>query len=550
MIVLRPWHATLATIALLASFTAGRPFRTMQSTIPTGGVLVVVEAQIPATLNPAQSQALATFDIDSPVFDSLVYLDDRDRFQDDLATGYTRDAMGLHWKFHLDRRATWQDGFPLTARDIVYTCDLINNPKFGAASTLGFDHIKAVRAIGDYEVDFTLTSPYAPFLAYVGGQAILPQHILGKLRPENVKTDVAYNKMPLGSGPFRITEYASGDHITETAYTGYFRGAPHLAKIIFRSVPNNNTLTNQLQTGEVGLAGLTSSLSARQFNLLKRLPGIVTYNTQGSRWWHLDLIESGFFQDPAVRRALAYVSPKQRIIDQVALGYGTVADADQLPGTPYYNPAIHDSYPYNPAGAARLLTGDGFHRGSDGIWRKGGKPLAITLWGSSNSSDAKLAMQIIEQAWDTLGVQTTTKLVDDSLLYGTGVGPLNGPDRFRSPGLNAVYDPWISSAEPDDTYYWASNQIPNKTMMAGGNSDGYVNPEIDRLTAQGVQTIDAQKRATIYRRIQTILARDQPDIFLYWSRSLTAATGKLHGYDPTPYNFTIGWNAKDWYLMP
>jgi len=68
------------------------------------------------------------------------------------------------------------------------------------------------------------------------------------------------------------------------------------------------------------------------------------------------------------------------------------------------------------------------------------------------------------------------------------------------------------------------------------------------LTAQGVATLDQGQRIAIYRRIQTILAQDQPDLFLYWTRVLTAATPKLHGYAPQPYSFFIAWNAKDWYL--
>jgi hypothetical protein len=72
--------------------------------------------------------------------------------------------------------------------------------------------------------------------------------------------------------------------------------APHLDKIIFRIVPNNNTAINQIQTGEINVLGQTSSLSARQFNLLKRFPNVTTYNTPGFVWDHLDLIQSGFFR--------------------------------------------------------------------------------------------------------------------------------------------------------------------------------------------------------------------------------------------------------------
>jgi peptide/nickel transport system substrate-binding protein len=548
---LRKAAAVLGACALtsLGGLSGAAPHRALG--IPSGGTVIAAEAQIQGTLNPFLNQALATADVDSAVFDGLGYYDDKGVWRPDIATRYTHDAKGLHWTFFLNPKATWQDGVPVTAKDYVFTTNLVNNPKFGATATLGYDHIKTIKAVGAHEIDITLTSVYAPFLAYWGTSAALPEHILGKIAPDKIKNDTAYNQKPLGDGPFQITEDVSGDHITEKAYKSYFRGAPHLDKIIFRIVPSNNTAINQIQTGELSLLGQTSSLSARQFNLLKRFPNIRTYNTPGVNWAHLDLIETGFFKDARVRRALAYATPKQQIINQVLLGYGSIADGDQLPGTPWYNPAIKNSYPYNPAKARSLFMADGFKVGANGILQKNGKPLTIYLWGGSGQTDVALTTQIIKNAWTKVGIDTRIKLISSSILFGSQVGPLEGPDRLSSPNTNAILYAWNAGAtEPDDSYFWASNQIPNKQRAAGGNSDGYVNPEIDRLTAQGVATLDQAQRAAIYKEIQAILVRDQPDIFLNWSRVLTAAVSKLHGYDPQPYSTFLAWNAKDWYMTP
>lgn len=526
------------------------PHTSTASTIPNGGTVIAAEAQIQGTLNPLQNQALATADVASPVFDSLVYIDPNGNYVNDLASSYTHDKLGLHWKFFLNPKAKWQDGVPVTAKDVVFTTNMVNNPKFGATATTGYDHVKSITAVGNNEVDVTLTSVYAPFLDSWGIGFILPEHVLGKIAPDKIKNDTAYNQKPLGSGPFMITEYAAGDHITEVANKSYFRGAPHLDKIIFRIVPNNNTAINQIQTGEINLIGQTSSLSARQFNVLKRLPGITAYNTTGLNWSHLDLIETGFFKDRTVRQALAYATSKQQIIDSVVLGYGMIADADQLPGSVWYNPAIHNSYPYNPGKTRSMLLADGFTVGPNGMLQKGGKTLTITLWADTATSDSKLTVQILKQAWAKAGIDTTIKLIDTSILFGAQVGPLGSPDRFSSPDSNAVLYAWFASPEPDDTFLWGSNQIPNKQSAAGGNSDGYRNPELDKLMAQGVATLDQGQRVAIYHKIQAILVRDQPDIFLNWGRVLTVATSKLHNYIPQPYDFFLGWNAKDWYMTP
>jgi peptide/nickel transport system substrate-binding protein len=553
--ITQPWRKPAALLGAAIIATSGiigaapRQSAHAAPAIPQGGTVIAAESQIQGTLNPLLNQALATADVDSAVFDSMVYQGPDGNYLNDLATGYSHDAKGLHWKFFLNPKARWQDGVPLTADDVVYTDNLINNPKFGATFTTGFDHIKSVKAVGKYEVDYTLTSVFAPFFGDVGVGYILPKHILGSIAPEKIKNNKAYNQKPLASGPFKITEYAGGDHVTETANKNYFRGAPHLDKIIFRIVPNNNTAINQIQTGEISLLGATSSISARQFNLLKRFPTVKIYNTPGNNWAHLDLIQAGFFKDRTVRQALAYATPKQQIIDQVALGYGTIDDADQAPTNPYYNSAIKNSYPYNPAKAKSMLLADGFKVGAGGILQKGGKPLTIILAGDTNTSDTKLILQILKNAWAKVGINATFNLVDASILFGSHTGPLESDDRLSKSTTTAVNYTWFTGGDPDDTYFWGSNQIPGKGKAAGGNFPGYKNSEMDKLLQQGITTLDKQQRVNIYKKIQTLLVRDQPDLFLYWSRVLTAATPKLHGYQPQPNDFYLCWNAKDWYMQ-
>jgi len=520
------------------------------SAIPSGGTIIAAEAETPDTLNPYLTQTLSGADITHfTVFDTLLYHDPKGGFVNDLAKSYSHDASGLHWTFNLVHNAKWQDGVPLTAKDVVFTTLLVKNPKFPATSTQGFDHVKSIKAVGNYRVDVTLTSVYAPFLNYWADSSILPEHILGKVSADKVKSLTSYNQQPLGSGPFRVSEYVSGDHITEVANKSYFRGAPHLDKIIFRIVPNNNTAINQMQTGELTLLGQTSSLSARQFKLLTKVSNITAYNTPGFNWNHVDLVETGFLKDRVVRQALAYATPKQQIITSVLLGYGVICDADKPPDTPYYNPNVHNSYPYNLAKAKSLLLADGFKMGSKGILQKNGKPFTMNLWATSDASDAKLIIQILKQVWGQIGVNVNLRTAAASVVFGR-TGPLYDPTRLSSPIMNGVLYEWIQSAEPDDSFFWASNQIISKRVVAGGNFDGYVNPQIDQLTKQGLESLDNGQRVQIYRKIQTILVRDQPDIFINWIRVLSAATSKLHGYSPQPYQYELGWNAKDWYMMP
>jgi len=539
----------LSALPFSGAYGASASAPTLRPAIPQGGTVIAAEADTPSSLNPLLNQQLSTVDIDSAIFDSLVRIGDKGQFNPDLASSYTSSANGTAWVFHLNPKATWQDGKPFTAQDVVYTASLVNNPAFGATSTQGFDHIKTIKAVGKYEVDITLTTPFAPFLQdYAATTFILPQHILGSIAPDKIRTDSAYNTKPVGTGPFAITDVQAGDHYTLTANKSYFLGAPHLAQLIFRIVPSNATVLSQLQTGEVTLAGQTANLDPRQFNVLKHIPSVTTYNTPGFNWQHLDLIETGFLKDVKVRQALQVATPRQRIINVVQLGYAVPQYSDQSPAKPYYNPAVTSYWPYNPSKASALLAADGFKKGANGTLTKGGVPFNLDLYVDAGSTSQLNAVQIMKSAWGQIGVNVTIRQLDPATLFGRR-GPLYDPNRLSSSTMKAVDYEWIEAADPDDTFFWASSKIISPKVQAGGNFDGYSNPAADQLIAQGLTTTDTGSRKAIYNKVQLILANDVPDIWLYWGNVLTVATSKLHGYDPNPFNYDTAWNAKDWYLQ-
>lgn len=530
----------------LAAVRAQKP-----SAAGTGGTVIAAEADISESLNPHLNQQLSTVDIDSAVFDSLVKTGDKGQFMPDLASSWTSSPDGLSWVFKLNPKATWQDGVPVTAADVVYTASLINNPTFGATSSLGFDHIKTITAKGASEVDITLKTAYAPFLQDYASQAggfILPKHVLGSITPSKIRTDAQYNQRPLGSGPFEVSEYASGDHVTLVANKSYFLGPPRLDKIIFRIVPNAATVVNQMKTGEVTLAGQTADLDGRQYKTLSQTPGLTGYNTPGFNWTHVDLIETGFFKDVKVRQALQMATPRDRVIRLAALGYGSPQYSDQSPAKSVYSKAVESYWNYDTAKAAAMLAADGFTKGSGGTLTKGGVPFNINFWISSASSAASEIGQIMKAAWGQIGVNVTVKALDSATLFGQR-GPLYDPNRLSLQSMNAVQYEWITSADPNDNFFWSTSQIVSKANPAGGNFDGYSNSVADQLMAQGLVTTDSAKRAAVYAKLQTILANDVPDIWLYWGRVLTVATSKLHNYDPNPFDYNTAWNAKDWYLQ-
>jgi peptide/nickel transport system substrate-binding protein len=518
------------------------------SAIPSGGTVIAAEADTPPSLDPYSNQQLSTVDIDAAVFDGLLKINQTGKFTPDIAKSWTGNKAGTSWKFFLNPKATWQDGKPLTSADVIYTTKLVTNKQFPATSTLGFDHIKTIKAKGKYEVDVTLTKKYAPFLNYWATAFILPKHILGSIPPAQVQHNTTFNTKPLGSGPFKITQYQSGDHITMVANKHYWLGAPHLSSIIIRIVPSSNTVLSQLQTGEVSLASQTAGLSARQVNVLKHVSSVKTYITPGFNWWHVDILQTGFLKDVKVRQALQMATDRKRIIQDVALGYAKPQYSDQPPAKKqFYTPAVTKYWNYNPSAAAKLLASDGFTKNSSGVLQKGGVPFNLTLYGDSDVNDSVQQVQLVDSEWSALGLHITTKLENGATLFGDR-GPLYTPTRLQSSDMVAVDYEWIEGYDPDDSFFWNSKNIISPTNSSGGNFDGYSNATVDKLTNEGLVTTNLAARQKIYKQISVILAKEVPDVWLYWADVFSASSAKMGGFKPNPFNFYLTWNAKDWYL--
>ncbi|MBI4279379.1 MAG: peptide ABC transporter substrate-binding protein, partial [Armatimonadetes bacterium] len=159
----------------------------------------------------------------------------------DLATKWEVSSDGLTWTFHLRRDVKWQDGQPFTADDVKFTYDTILDRKNNSPRRSAIADITAVTMVDRYTIRFTLSKPIAPFPsigAYNVG--IVPRHLL---EGKDVARAGDFNtRQPLGTGPYRISEAAAGDHYTFVPNQHYFRGKPKLDRVIFKVLPDINTV--------------------------------------------------------------------------------------------------------------------------------------------------------------------------------------------------------------------------------------------------------------------------------------------------------------------
>ena len=551
----RPPLSVLLAIALLAALLP-LPARAERRASAAQGAFTIGVLSLPASLNPLidlQPQLdpqLPATDITDAIFESLLAADTHNALTPSLATGYAVSADGTRYQFHIDPRARWQDGVPVTAADVLYTTRLMRDPQFPAANRFGFGNIAAIAATGSLTVTVTLRGPFAPFLRAFSTTPLLPAHVLAPIPAAKIGGYEAFNRRPIGSGPYTVGEFVDGDHITLDANPAYYRAGPRIPRLIFRLEPSETAALRALRTGTVQMLGPAAGLTPR--DLLAALAGgkLAAYASPGFGWAHIDLIESGFLRDRVVRQALTYATPRQRIIATQFGGLVTAADADQPPTSRYYEPRVAGTFPYAPGKVARLLRAHGFARVKGrNEYRKFGRVLRITLWLDSSCGDCRAVAATIAASWGAAGVPTSLRAVPTHALLGPS-GPLYSPTRLTDPALNAVLYTWYTIPEPDDSPYWASDQIVRPGRPSGLNFVGYSNPRMDALLSRALTTADDSARIDAYRAIQRLLVRDQPAIFLYWTSHLSLATSTLHGYEANPFHPGVTWNVANWRIGP
>ncbi len=333
------------------------------------GVLRVGNVDEPDSLNPLFAHTDSTDQVAGLIYAGLLRYDDNGNFIPDLATavptyqngGISKDGKTI--TFHLRHNAKWSDGAPLTANDWLFTYHSVLNPANNTKTRYGWDEIASALAPDPYTlvVHFKVVDgSILGLFGSAGGAAYppLPAHLLAKLPDLN---RVPFNAHPISSGPFVLQQWNHGSSLVFTANPYYFRGVPKLEKIIWKVIPNVNTLFEQLQTHEVDVY---VGVDENHIPSLANVRGIVVTKKLIANWRHMGINTSRpQLHDPRVRLALIELIDWKRINDTVYHGYNQLAVSDVYP-TLWAAPTI-TPYPYDPQGAkksarsGRMVDGSG-----------------------------------------------------------------------------------------------------------------------------------------------------------------------------------------------
>jgi peptide/nickel transport system substrate-binding protein len=201
----------------------------------------------------------------------------------------------------------------------------------------------------------------------------MPKHLLA--HTANINTD-PYNSLPVGIGPFKFVEWARADHIALVANPLYWRCLPKLKKIVFKIIPNRDTILAELQTGDVDMWPLAARA---YFPRLQGVKGFRVLRQPSYGFGHLDLNTShADLSDPVVRRALLLAWDRRTALKKIGHGIGILQDSVVSPSNEFHDPKIGFTE-MNVAKANATLDADGWKRGIDGVREKDGVRLNLEL---------------------------------------------------------------------------------------------------------------------------------------------------------------------------
>ena len=526
--------ASLAAVVLLSSGAVNAQQR--------GGTLTVGLPYDIDTLNVYTTGTLG--DVESAVVEGLLAPDAQAHYVPRLATDVptlqnggielTRDGRAMRVTYHLRPGITWSDGAPLTSADVKFTWEAVSDPKFLAESKDGTKDVESITTPDDLTAVVNYRTVAPAFASTLFTFGILPRHLLlGKDLNHH-----SYNDRPLGTGPFVVSEFRRGQYVVLDRNPRYWgrdaRGEPlpYLDRIIYKVIPNSNTMGTLIRAGEVLLAPRIPLMLAKQLQGTKNIE-LVRGASLG--WVRIDfgLKAAPALRDPAVRRAISQAINRQALV-KAAGGYPEPIYSPVLPVLEgLFDPDPEAAVPgYDPAAANRALDEAGYARGSDGYRARDGRPLSFGVTTRSGDVDGEIAEQIIISDLKQVGIRLTA---DNK----TGIAYREA--RYKG-AFDLVYGQIFTAADPVYSVFYGTHGPLN-----GG---GYSNAALDAALERMETSIEAAPRRAASSQMQRLFAADLPSLPLVSNVSIAAKSTRLKNFAINPTNMTDFIGAGEWYLDP
>jgi len=534
----------------------------------TGSQIVIVIAEDPPSFNATLTDTgydalvmelvmlgLADIDPDGNVFPELAAelptIENGDVMVDE-----ENGTMDVTWRLRDD--IVWEDDTPVTADDVVFTYDAIVDPDTGGW-VQGIDYVDGVEKVDDITVVVHYNAIYPGYLTQFGGEqmAIWPAHYCDITQGFSA-WDCAYQ--PLSNGPYRLDEWAMGDHMTFVRNDKYYEeGKPTIDKIVVRIVPDQSVRKQMLINGDADLDMWTTEGMIADLQDVSTVEVNPSPNGRFVMRIFFNLVAKGttdpfatphpILSDINVRRAIRMAIDVDTISQEFFLGIAQPVWTEFF--RPPYNVCNIPRPAFDPAGAADLLTQAGWiDQDGDGVREchacqtaeEGYKMEMEFITYAEYGEPLELTQQYIAEQLGNLGIKLNLSIVEGSVLWAASTdGGIEQSGNFDMD----IWDDGYYSNDPTDflwSYYASDAAIPDY----GYNYGRWINEDFDNLLWE-VYTLDEDVRTQAFCQMAQIFDEELPQLLLFTTVTADAHNVRLVGVQSTT-NDLVTWNAADWTL--
>jgi peptide/nickel transport system substrate-binding protein len=505
------------------------------------------ETKLGGILTPYINQDVYSYWVQAKIFDGLLSQDPNTLdYIPELARSYQVSDDGLKITFQLRHGVRFSDGVPMTADDVVFTYNFIQNPKINAPRTRSYlTKFKGVRKTSDDEIVFEMSEPYFNSLYVISGLQILPEHFYSKFAPEQINENPG---LVMGTGPYRMPDPRSwrpGQKVILVRNQLYWGEPPAFEKLVYNEVEEEAAQETMFRNGELDIY----RCRAPQFERLSHDDKITSMATP----FAFDSFLSGFyfigwnekrsgadtiFSDRRVRKGLSLVTDRQAICSNIYLGHAKPISGPFWLGSPQADPTIQP-LPYDLEGGKKLLAEAGFtDRDNSGVLKKAdGTPLHFRFsYPSGNEFTQRIAL-FLKDDFAKAGVVADLDPQPWSVIN----------QKLEHRDFDAIFLGWSSDVEADPYQEFDSSQIAD----AGDNFCSYSNPEFDKVVRQARQTMDRDARMKLWQKSDRFLFDDQVYTFLCSRQELRFIARRIHNVKKTRAELNVVdlWsNPIPWYV--
>ena len=515
-------RSVVTAVTLCVAMAAWASTALAQAPAPQrGGVLRMIDASEPRTLNGGLTTGFSELTVSTKVFSGLLEygwdfaprpsLAEKWSISDDLKT----------FTFQLRRNVQWHDGKPFTSADVKYSFEEVLR-RFHPRARSVLNPLDHVDTPDPFTAIVRMKQSHPAFIKLLGASEapILPKHLYDGTDPRQNP----YNAKPVGTGPFRFVEWQPRSHVILERNPSYWRpNRPYLDKIVLQIVPDQATRVAIMEKGDADLSHL-SGIPFHEAERMGKLPhlAVVTKGYEAfSGVAHVELnVRKPPLNNVKVRQALAHAVDKEFVRKTIWFGFGRVATGPiNSVLKDFHNPAV-PRYAYDLKRAEQLLDEAGFPRGAGGTRF----PLNVT-YNPFREEYARLAEYLRAQL-DRVGIAAKVQTYD-ALGWMSKVFTDWDFD-LDANLLNNFPDP-SSGVERGYTSKGTQKGVPF------ANSMGYSNPTVDELFARAAVETNAKRRRDLYNQAQEILVREVPALWLLELDWVTVMNKELENVVTSPW---------------